>query len=204
MSSRSLRNPIVWLAIGLLLWFSLSFRSHSTTPTPNDHDPPKAAMRLRPATSADLDKITALGLASLPDDPVWPYRFPGASAYPDDHYKYSRIRFSEYLDSVDAGVYQSMVVELSARESEGRGVPKIIAFSMWSLPESWRPPKKSGAGVKVPLSLNPLSLPEMRLEPVVEIHTLGTARSQAPVGPPRTARCQPSTDARVQEAARPS
>ena len=100
----SLGETHVWLSVGLFSFLSFSVWRHSSAP--NHHTLVNSALRLRPATSADLDEITALGLASLHDDPVWPYRFSGATAHPDDHYKYSRIRFSEYLDNVEAGVYQ--------------------------------------------------------------------------------------------------
>lgn len=158
MPSRSVRTGVVRLTIGVLLWFFYS-SSLSSTPDPKpasdstdstptirtgskSSSPTKLDMRIRPATPADLDAITALGLAALHEDPIWPYRFPQAKAFPDHHYKFSRIRFSEYLDSVKAGVYQSMVVEVPSMEDPA--VAKVIAFSMWSLPTSWRPPT-SGA-----------------------------------------------------------
>ena len=89
-------------------------------------------MKLRPATPSDLDAITRLCLAALPDDPIWPYRFPGAKEYPDDHYKYSRLRYAEYLDNVKAGVYQIMLLESPSKEDPSVSV--IIAMSIWHLP----------------------------------------------------------------------
>ena len=172
MPSPPRRTPIVWLSMGLFSFLSFSFWGPS--PAPNDHTLVNSALRLRPATSADLDEITALGLASLHDDPVWPYRFSGATAHPDDHYKYSRIRFSEYLDNVEAGVYQSMVVEVPATESAADpAVPTIIAFSMWSLPESWRPPKDSGRGAEAFLYADFLFPPCTRSTRSRSSHPLG-------------------------------
>ena len=89
-------------------------------------------MTLRHATSSDLDAITALGLSALPDDPIWPYRFPRAQQHPDDHYKFSRIRFSEYLDNAEAGTYAAVVVEAPSKEDAS--VTQIIAMSLWVLP----------------------------------------------------------------------
>ncbi|KAK1832992.1 acyl-CoA N-acyltransferase [Podospora conica] len=105
-------------------------------------------MTLRSATLRDLDAITNLGLASLHDDPVWPYRFPWARIYPKVHYKYSRIRFEEYLESVDMGLIQCMVIEIP--DEDDPSASKIIAFSMWSLPKSWRPTDGTEPGIKRP------------------------------------------------------
>lgn len=98
---------------------------------------------LRPATYSDLDAITDLGLAALPDDPIWPYRFPKAKLHPEDHYKFSRLRFSEYLSNVEIGVYAVMVVEASSDDDPSS--PKIIAMSMWALPGSHLPNPDRGS-----------------------------------------------------------
>ncbi|KAK0727596.1 hypothetical protein B0T26DRAFT_765848 [Lasiosphaeria miniovina] len=91
-------------------------------------------MRLRAATAADVDAITELALAALPNDPVWPYRFPLASQFPAEHKKYTGIRIAEYLENVRTGVYQCMVVEAATTTAR-----QIVALSMWDLPVSWRP-----------------------------------------------------------------
>ncbi|KAI1326692.1 hypothetical protein F5Y16DRAFT_400192 [Xylariaceae sp. FL0255] len=89
-------------------------------------------MTLREANLNDLDQITSLGLAALHDDPIWPYRFPRAGEYPGDHFKYSRLRFSEYLENAKQGVYAVMVIEaLSEKDSIEK---EIIAMSFWALP----------------------------------------------------------------------
>ncbi|KAI1131698.1 hypothetical protein F5Y10DRAFT_261859 [Nemania abortiva] len=105
-------------------------------------------MTVRAATLADLDEITSLGIASLHDDPIWPYRFPKANEYRDDHIKYSRIRFSEYLENADNGVYAAMVVEALSKENPA--VKKIIAMSMWQLPGYHLPKTDAPVQVKKP------------------------------------------------------
>jgi hypothetical protein len=94
-------------------------------------------MALRAATKADLDQITSLGIAALHDDPIWPYRFPKATEFPEDHRHYSRLRFSEYLENAENGVYAATVVEVPSEEDAS--VNKIIAMSMWGLPGSHLP-----------------------------------------------------------------
>ncbi|KAK5635989.1 hypothetical protein RRF57_011701 [Xylaria bambusicola] len=89
-------------------------------------------MIVRTATLADLDEITALGVVALQDDPVWPYRFPNAAEYRDDHVKYSRIRFLAYLENAENGGYTVMVVEAPSKENAC--VKKIIAMSVWVSP----------------------------------------------------------------------
>ena len=87
---------------------------------------------IRSATASDLDTITAIGLAALPDDPVWPYRYPFAAQFPEDHYKYSRIRYSEYLANVEVGAYAVMFAE--APSNEDPDVKVVVAMSIWQLP----------------------------------------------------------------------
>jgi hypothetical protein len=84
------------------------------------------------ATSSDLDSITDLGLASLPDDPIWPYRFPNAKKYANEHYKYSRMRFAEYLGSEKDSLFAIMLAELHDEKPEW--LPKVVAMAIWQLP----------------------------------------------------------------------
>lgn len=87
---------------------------------------------LRHATLSDLDAITALGLSALPDDPTWPYRFPKAKQFPEDHYRFSRIRYSEYLENAEAGAYAAVLIEAPSKEDPF--VTRLIAMSFWALP----------------------------------------------------------------------
>ena len=125
----------VWVGLGLAL-FVLRYLglNHSYPRTPESG----LTMTLRPATMRDLDEITALALAALPDDPVWPYRFPNATLYPEHYHKYSRLRFWEYLSNAEAGVYEVMLVEVPSKDDPS--VPVVIAMSMWQLP-GWHLPK---------------------------------------------------------------
>ena len=84
---------------------------------------------IRPAGADDLDAMTSIGLAAFPMDPQWAYRFPGAQAFPEDHYKYSRIRLSEYLKDMVSSVCTVMLAE--AFSNEDPAVRKVVAMSMW-------------------------------------------------------------------------
>ncbi|KAK3366254.1 hypothetical protein B0T24DRAFT_711770 [Lasiosphaeria ovina] len=159
----------------------------------------KDKMRLRAATAADVDAITELALAALPDDPVWPYRFPLASQFPDHHKAYTRVRIAEYLDNVTTGVYQCMVVEaatttaraVSSGSSGSRSsssssqtastststssTKQIVALSMWDLPASWRPrgaaPPRGATDHPNRPDANPERMQAFR-------HALGAARAE--------------------------
>jgi len=86
-------------------------------------------MPIRPATESDLDAITWISVAALPADPICPYRFPYMRAYPEDHAKFTRIRYGEYMAAGDSAI---MVFESPSIEDPG--INKPVAFSIWQLP----------------------------------------------------------------------
>ena len=102
-------------------------------------------MSIRPATESDLDAITWISIAALPADPVCPYRFPYMRDYPEDHAKYTRIRYEEYMA---AGSNAIMVFE--APSLEDPQVTKPVAFSIWQLPGTHlgQGPKDAAADAK--------------------------------------------------------
>jgi len=87
---------------------------------------------IRTATTADLDSITDLALDALPHDPAWPYRYAKAAEFPEEHYKYSRLRYSEYLANIEIGAYAIMLAESPSNEDPD--VTKVVAMSIWQLP----------------------------------------------------------------------
>lgn len=128
---------VIWVGLGLALLVLRYLSLHHSYPGPAK---PRLAMAVRPATMDDLDEMTALALAALPDDPVWPYRFPNATLYPDHYHKYSRLRLWEYLSNAEAGVYKVMLVEVPSKDDPAVSI--VIAMSMWQLPGRHLP--KSG------------------------------------------------------------
>ncbi|MCJ1399663.1 hypothetical protein MMC11_002865 [Xylographa trunciseda] len=86
-------------------------------------------MSIRLATESDLDAITWIDVAATPADPVFPYRFPYMHDYPEDHLKYTRIRYGEYMATGNGTI---LVFESPSLENPT--VSKPVAFSIWVIP----------------------------------------------------------------------
>jgi hypothetical protein len=99
---------------------------------------------LRRAVTSDIEAIVNIALESLPLDPQWPYRFPHALKYPQDHENFTHIRYTEHL--ADQAFY-IMVAELPSNEDPS--ILKPIAFAKWQLPGSYTKP----AGDKIKPSM---------------------------------------------------
>lgn len=81
---------------------------------------------------SDLDAMTDLALAAMPDDPIFPYRYRYAKSYPEEHRKYTRMRYSEYLANQQAGLYEIILAEI---DNNGEvSTPTIAAMTIWLLP----------------------------------------------------------------------
>jgi len=81
---------------------------------------------------SDLDDITSIYLAAFKNDPEQAYRFPFAAKYPEESLKYTRQRYSEYMDGAEDGDYEIMVVE--GPSNADPATKSTIAFSIWELP----------------------------------------------------------------------
>ncbi|MCJ1392944.1 hypothetical protein MMC18_005816 [Xylographa bjoerkii] len=88
-------------------------------------------MSIRLAKESDLDAIVWISVAALPADPVCPYRFPYMDLYPEDHVKFSRIRYAEYMAAGD-----NVIMVFESPTIEDPAVHKPVAFSIWQLPET--------------------------------------------------------------------
>ncbi|MCJ1404944.1 hypothetical protein MMC11_008170 [Xylographa trunciseda] len=86
-------------------------------------------MSIRLAKESDLDAIAWISVAALPADPVCPYRFPYMHLYPEDHVKFSRIRYTEYMAAGD-----NVIMVFECPTIEDPAVHKPVAFSIWQLP----------------------------------------------------------------------
>lgn len=91
-----------------------------------------ANISIREAQPSDLDALTAIRLSSVRNDPGSPYRYPYAQQFPDDHYHYTRVQFSEYLANVDVGAYAVMLAECPSNENPA--IKEAVAMSVWMLP----------------------------------------------------------------------
>jgi GNAT superfamily N-acetyltransferase len=78
---------------------------------------------------ADLDALVDVVIQAFPHDPQWPYRYAYREEYPEDHYKYTRIYYAEYLDMTFAG--QNTIMLAEAPSIEDPSVKKVIAMSIW-------------------------------------------------------------------------
>lgn len=88
-------------------------------------------LRLRHATKADTDGITEVAIKAFPDDPEFDYRFPYRHKYPEDHHKWVRREYEEYLDQRDKFVV--LVVTTSVKLDNDTVSEKVIALAVWDM-----------------------------------------------------------------------
>ena len=98
------------------------------------------SLTLRHAQLSDVEAMTAIAIAAFPFDPQWPYRYPYREEYPDEHYRYVRLGFQEYLARTAEKANEIMLVE--APDKDNPGLVKVIAFSVWDIPGT----SKNGKG----------------------------------------------------------
>lgn len=85
---------------------------------------------IRPAGLADLDAMLEIGLAAMPLDPQWNWRFPHRSAFPEDHRKFTRSTYRDFLEN-KSGNWVVMLAEIAVRGEPGSVSP--AAFAVWNL-----------------------------------------------------------------------
>jgi len=88
---------------------------------------------IRPAVASDLDALTWIGVAAFPYEPQWPYRYPFAADFPEEHHKFTRNRYAEWLDAARTGGCIIMVAESLSLEDPS--TYKVIGLSIWRLPQ---------------------------------------------------------------------
>jgi hypothetical protein len=84
---------------------------------------------VRQAQISDVDDMTAIGLAAMPMDPQWNWRFPLQREFPQDTYHFTRSKYLEFLENHD-GSWRVIVAEYKPGEQE-TGIP--IAFAVWNV-----------------------------------------------------------------------
>src|SRR3954470_17421440 len=72
---------------------------------------------IRNATTEDLDGITNVAVSGWPYDAQWNYRFPYREQYPEDHWKFTRIRYKQYLRAAESGESTFKVAEIAHEHS---------------------------------------------------------------------------------------
>ena len=87
---------------------------------------------IRRAVAADVDALTWIAIHAFPHDPQWIYRYPHAQEYPEDHQKYTKLRYREWLAANDGPHCIIMVAECPILEDPR--VNKVAALSIWRIP----------------------------------------------------------------------
>jgi GNAT superfamily N-acetyltransferase len=82
---------------------------------------------LRNGTLADLDSILDIGLAAMPMDPQWNYRFPHRKAFPQDQRDATRKRYREFLENS----HGRWSVTVAVMFKGNRVTP--VAFAVWDI-----------------------------------------------------------------------
>ncbi|KAL2009025.1 hypothetical protein VTN00DRAFT_7219 [Thermoascus crustaceus] len=93
---------------------------------------PIQAVTIRSAQRSDLDAITTIALMAYRSGEQWPYRFPYAWKYLDDHWRYSNLRLANFMDNVESGAFVVKVAEMPI--DEDRSTMKVVAYSVWQMP----------------------------------------------------------------------
>ena len=93
-----------------------------------------SALSIRPAITPDLGVLTSIALAAWPEDPQWNYRYPYAAEYPEDHAKFTRRRYQEWLEAADSPECTIMVAETARTETDTMDDKVIVGFSIWRIP----------------------------------------------------------------------
>lgn len=94
-------------------------------PTHHVHRDVRPRVHIRRATLGDLDSILKIGLAAMPLDPQWNWRFSNRFQYPDDHVMHTKATYQSFLEN--PARWRVTVAEL--RSSSSR--PKLVAFAIW-------------------------------------------------------------------------
>ncbi|KAH6975681.1 acyl-CoA N-acyltransferase [Ilyonectria destructans] len=140
------RRPSVFIrlvyiatALVLVVLSPLSFsdfftilHSSKKTSRPNNMD-----ISIRPVTADDLDAVVNIVIKAFPYDEQFAYRYPYREKYPEEHYKYTKMYYAEYLKTTFAGQNTIMVAE--APDLENPEKTKVIALSIWDNPGNREP-----------------------------------------------------------------
>ena len=88
----------------------------------------KIGFHLRDADLDDVDDLTQIAIAVIPQEPAFQYLYPKADQYPEDVYRNTRIEIKQFIEnSIADWEYRTMVCQ---RAGEGG---QIIAFSVWEV-----------------------------------------------------------------------
>ena len=100
--------------------------------------PSDEVLRLREATTDDLDDLADITCAAFPMDPQWDYRFPHREEFPKDNWTSTRLMYKNLMETVGNVIN---VITIPSKE-DGEKLRRSIAFAVWELPGS-----KTGAAL---------------------------------------------------------
>ncbi|KAF5575367.1 gnat family protein [Fusarium subglutinans] len=92
---------------------------------------------IRPVTADDLDAIVEIVIKAFPFDEQFAYRYPYRKQYPEEHYKYTRLYYAEYLNTTLAG--QNTIMLATAPDLKNPKETKVISLSIWDNPGNRAP-----------------------------------------------------------------
>ncbi|KAN0091697.1 hypothetical protein V8E51_017544 [Hyaloscypha variabilis] len=89
-------------------------------------------LHLRDATLDDLEDLTRIAIAVIPQEAVVRYLYPKMDEYPDDVYKYTRLEMEQFIqDKIDKWKYKVMLCE--KQNLNRKPHMETIAFSVWEI-----------------------------------------------------------------------
>lgn len=86
---------------------------------------------LRPATEADLNDITRIHIEGFTEEPQVHYCYPLRKEYPEDHWKWTRHEYENYLKQPSKYVVH-VLVSTTTETDEGT-VMEIAGVSVWNM-----------------------------------------------------------------------
>ena len=88
-------------------------------------------MRIRPATTRDLCRLTDITLSSLKDDPAFDYMWPYRRKYPDDNSFFWNIHLKQLLYDPKM-VFLVAELDDSDADDDEKPVPQtVISYGIW-------------------------------------------------------------------------
>ena len=91
-------------------------------------------LHLRDATLDDLDDLTRIDIAVLPQQPGMAYMHPNADKYTEDLWKYTRWEKKLFIENTDGKwKYKVMICERENEDGNGKTSMETIGFAVWEV-----------------------------------------------------------------------
>lgn len=90
----------------------------------------QGSFALRPATKDDLDDIARIHIEGFTQEPCVLYCYPGRHEYPDDHWKWTRREYENYLAQPEKYVVHLLVSIVETRDTTA---DKPVGVAVWNM-----------------------------------------------------------------------